>query len=271
MKKLLLLFVAFATMTLSAQVMTNVDFEDGTFGTWTLVQVNTAQTFVVANVAAGNGNTTTKSAQCAYDPALVLQDEQIISPVLDFTNVTAADMQFTYMMSYHWGHTPNNNYDLNVLVSTDGGTTWTEIWDEHMDTNFASTANNYEYMPTVTLDLSSYAGQATVQISLQYLGTDGAQGAFDEVVITDNTSASIEDLAAVGFTYQPNPVIDVLTMNAKKNISNINMFNILGQSVLQISPNSLESKLDISHLPAGAYFIQAQVGNNKGTFKIIKN
>ena len=82
--------------------------------------------------------------------------------------------------------------------------------------------------------------------------------------------ASIEDLAAVGFTYQPNPVNDVLTMNAKNNISNINVFNVLGQSVLQVSPDSLESKLDVSNLPAGAYFVQAQVGNNKGTFKIIK-
>lgn len=81
---------------------------------------------------------------------------------------------------------------------------------------------------------------------------------------------SITDLESVGFYYYPNPVVDILRMNANTNIDTVIFFNILGEKVLQFTPNSLESSVDISKLAFGTYFVQAQVGDSKGVFKIIK-
>ncbi len=85
-----------------------------------------------------------------------------------------------------------------------------------------------------------------------------------------NSTTSISDLEAVGFTYYPNPVNDSLTMKANENISSVSVFNMLGQEVKRSTPSALETNIDMSNLANGTYFVKAQVGDAVGTFKIVK-
>ncbi len=119
------------------------------------------------------------TADVEYDPDLVAQDEWLVTPVLDFTALAHPRLSFSWMMSYYWAVDPNDNYDLNCKISTDGGATWpTTLWSEAGEgvfTNFT--------MYTETIDLLAYAGLSNVKIAWQYVGVDGAQANLDNIVI----------------------------------------------------------------------------------------
>ncbi|WP_055436515.1 T9SS type A sorting domain-containing protein [Lacinutrix algicola] len=73
------------------------------------------------------------------------------------------------------------------------------------------------------------------------------------------------------FSYYPNPVNNTLTLNAQQAITNVSVFNMLGQQVLRNVPNAVTKTLDMSNLQSGAYFVQVTVGTSVETVRIIKN
>jgi len=73
------------------------------------------------------------------------------------------------------------------------------------------------------------------------------------------------------FTYYPNPVSNVLNVKAQNNISNVAVYNMLGQEVLRTAPNTVASEVDMSNLQTGAYFVKVTIGNATKTIRVIKN
>ncbi|GAA0746773.1 T9SS-dependent choice-of-anchor J family protein [Gaetbulibacter jejuensis] len=73
------------------------------------------------------------------------------------------------------------------------------------------------------------------------------------------------------FTYFPNPVNDKLTLNAQSNIQNVAVYNILGQEVINASPNTLDAEVDMVNLNSGAYFVKVTIDNATKTIRVIKN
>ncbi len=73
-------------------------------------------------------------------------------------------------------------------------------------------------------------------------------------------------------TISPNPTLRSITVyNAPENLSNISIFNILGEKVLEIpKPNPPGFEIDISKLPAGMYYARFVAGGSVFTQKIIK-
>jgi len=73
------------------------------------------------------------------------------------------------------------------------------------------------------------------------------------------------------FTYFPNPVKNELTLSAaQKDITNVAVYNMLGQEVLRTAPNALESTINMNTMSQGAYFVQVTIGNVTETIRIIK-
>ncbi|WP_335975446.1 T9SS-dependent choice-of-anchor J family protein [Gaetbulibacter jejuensis] len=73
------------------------------------------------------------------------------------------------------------------------------------------------------------------------------------------------------FTYFPNPVNDKLTLNAQSNIQNVAVYNMLGQEVINASPNTLDAEVDMVNLNSGAYFVKVTIDNATKTIRVIKN
>ena len=75
------------------------------------------------------------------------------------------------------------------------------------------------------------------------------------------------------FALYPNPTRDLLNIKTKKNIfiDSIAVFNLLGQSVIQLKNVSNDSSIDVSGLEIGTYLIK--ISSDKGIFnsKFIKN
>jgi hypothetical protein len=117
-----------------------------------------------------------------YDEVLDPQDEWLFSPPISLSGVTAdIRVEFYWYMSYFWGVSPNDNYDLEVWISTDGGATFpTLLWDESAQGSFVS----YDWYDA-SVSLSAYIGQ-TVVLGFRYVGADGAEGSFDYIVVTDD-------------------------------------------------------------------------------------
>ena len=91
----------------------------------------------------------------------------------------------------------------------------------------------------------------------------------DDISITE-TSLGVDDPMKMDFTYYPNPVNDQLTIKAQRNVENITVFNMLGQVVLQQSPNSLECVVNMAEMQTGAYFVRVSIGNTIETVRVIK-
>jgi hypothetical protein len=141
---------------------------------WTTI-VNNAYTweFDDYNPYEGAGNAT-----CLYDQDYTgPQDEWLISPTIDLTGGPWV-LDFAWMMSYYWGVDPYDNYDIFVMVSTDDGANWTQVWTDPTE-SFTS----YDWY-TAQVDLSPYTS-STFKVAFVYQGYDGAQGGFDAMSIND--------------------------------------------------------------------------------------
>jgi len=121
-----------------------------------------------------------------------------------------------------------------------------------------------------TLDISAASG------SLIYIGfrhhavSDMNQLNIDDLGVT-GTSLGLEDVGESQFSFFPNPVNDVLTINAQVSIDSITVYNILGQTVITSTPNTNDSTVDMSALQTGAYFVQVSINNTLNTVRVIKN
>jgi hypothetical protein len=76
--------------------------------------------------------------------------------------------------------------------------------------------------------------------------------------------------SAYAFTYFPNPIRNELTLRAQSNIQNVSIYNVLGQEVLRIAPNVLESKINFNQLQRGAYFVKVTINDITETVRVIK-
>ncbi|RSK38283.1 T9SS type A sorting domain-containing protein [Mangrovimonas spongiae] len=72
------------------------------------------------------------------------------------------------------------------------------------------------------------------------------------------------------FTYYPNPVNNMLSLKAQSNISNVSVYNMLGQEVIRTAPNTVSNDVNMSELQAGAYFVKVTVNGTTETIRIIK-
>ena len=175
----------------------------------------------------------------------------------------------------------------DVQVSTDiaGGTngdTEIAVYEAPTDCNDASTIGTElgcdqdggdlgdGFLSTIIL--TGLDPGATYYIQVDRWGTQdpGYFGVevFDMQTLSNNDIQTDTDKL---FTYYPNPVTDNLTLNAQKNIQNVEVFNMLGQRVLNSLPNSVESTVDMSNLKTGAYFVKVTIDNTTETIRVIKN
>jgi hypothetical protein len=87
----------------------------------------------------------------------------------------------------------------------------------------------------------------------------------------NSTLSNIETEVVNNFKYFPNPVNDKLTLNAQSNIQNVAVYNMLGQEVINASPNTLDAEVDMVNLNSGAYFVKVTIDNATKTIRVIKN
>ncbi|WP_264558059.1 T9SS type A sorting domain-containing protein [Flavobacterium sp. N1718] len=75
---------------------------------------------------------------------------------------------------------------------------------------------------------------------------------------------------ADSFLAYPNPVTTVLNLSYTKNISNVAVFNLLGQQVLAKAVSATATQMDMTPLAAGTYLVKVTVDGAVKTLKVVK-
>jgi hypothetical protein len=153
------------------------------------------------------------------------------------------------------------NFDFNLGASA---STWT-MWVDNVEVVAPGTA---------------YASKDDTPIYAQSLGGINfySQSATNELYVDDvefindfyDPPLGVYDLDAVGFTAYPNPVKNVLNLQANEEITSAVVYNILGQEVYNASINALNATIDMANFASGAYFVKVNVGGTEGVVKVLK-
>lgn len=85
-----------------------------------------------------------------------------------------------------------------------------------------------------------------------------------------NASLGTGTVDAPKFSFYPNPVTDVLNLSYQNGISEVAVFNVLGQQVMQKTVNENESQLNMSALEQGTYLVKVTSGNETKMIKVLK-
>ncbi len=84
------------------------------------------------------------------------------------------------------------------------------------------------------------------------------------------TNLSVDSVNFEGFSYYPNPVKNQLFIKATNSISQVEIYNLLGQVVMSKKVNQLDTQLDVANLASGTYLMQVTINNSVKTFKLIR-
>lgn len=96
---------------------------------------------------------------------------------------------------------------------------------------------------------------------------------FDSIYVIDSPPVGIEDADSKdNLSVYPNPFNSVVTLSRIESGTQIEVFNLLGETLflIPISANQKETKLDLSSLSKGMYLIKVQTEHGLMTKKIIK-
>lgn len=244
------------------------DFEDGTVPptSWTLTSGTTPSSWVVGDSSIYTPVSGDYFAICRFDETYIPegQDEKLYSPVLNLTGLSDAKLTFWFLFSRYWGITPYNNYDLQVLVSTDGGLTFPDtIWSE-LSTDTSAWAS-WEWIYTET-DITAYTGEANVQLCFRYVGFDGADAALEDIAITFVTS--MNETVSIPLNVYPNPATDMMFVEGD-GIRYIQIYDMQGRLVLSDVLYDNQRMLDVSVLHNGNYILYVSQNSSRTSGRFV--
>ncbi|WP_405567840.1 chondroitinase-B domain-containing protein [Polaribacter sp. Asnod6-C07] len=167
-------------------------------------------------------------------------------------------------------------FGVQILVSTTGteAADFTQILPTSGDILFSATNttdfNNYEidtdakYVKLIGFGRFNEAGD----------NRESAWTAITEIEFYgESTSLSVNDFSTKDFSVYPNPVNNnsLFIKTASTDFNQVNIYTLLGQKILEtkLTSNSTISKIDVSALNSGIYFVELSNGKQKAIKKII--
>lgn len=169
-----------------------------------------------------------------------------------------------YTIAYKYGNNSANNHVESMQVAygttaTANGMT-TEIADHPEINTGVATVNEVQFTPS--------------QTAAYYIGFLAYSAAGQGNLFLDNITVS-SPLGTIGNTisslsYYPNPVKDVLHLGNKEAIASVSVFNMLGQKVLETTPNASQATINMGSLSTGSYIAKVVAGNQTMILKLIK-
>ncbi|MFN3942408.1 MAG: fibronectin type III domain-containing protein [Flavobacterium sp.] len=89
--------------------------------------------------------------------------------------------------------------------------------------------------------------------------------------VTVTVTLGLDGNQLYNLSYYPNPVKDVLNLVNNTTIERVEIYNLLGQQVMQVRTNTAQASVQVGELAKGAYIVKAYADGAEHTFKIIKN
>ncbi len=217
------------------------------------------------NWARGNAGHT--AAGSAYINFYTIQNgkiDDLILPLADFTNTTNSTM--TFWVAYR-RYDATSNDKLEVDVSTNCGTNWTQKWMKSGSTLSTGAITTSAFTsPTAgewrqeTVDLSAYNGQNNVMIRIRATSNYGNNAFVDDINVSGLISGFENHSLDASLQLFPNPSNGNMFIAYAEN-STIEIFDMLGNLVFTKNIVTNNEQLDLSGLSGGSYL--ARISNDK--------
>ena len=114
---------------------------------------------------------------------------------------------------------------------------------------------------------------AVVQYGFQVLGLNANpvnEAALGSVIVTSDEIAAVNDFNAINVSVYPNPTINKINIQSDEQITNVVVYNTLGQMVMNSAPDATNFSMETANLDAGIYFAKLSTEKGSKTVKFIK-
>ena len=236
------------------------------------------------NIGKGYGGFATGASQSAiktllYYGAIGAKDEIILSKV-DLSVLSSSSV----FVNFDYAHAPvtatTENDKLEIMTSTDCGTTWTTALTISGATNvFTAAATNYVYNPKasewkkLSADISSIATSTDALIKFVSTSGKGNNMWIDNINIGKQKITGVADIAKTessSLVAFPNPAANSTNLSlilTKSGVVNVEILNMLGERVSTQSFSSLALgvntvTVDLSKLNNGMYIMNVIADGN---------
>jgi len=198
----------------------------------------------------------------------------------------------TKHLRYKWNSANDANVwfytqGLNLLggtaykISYDYGSTGT-TFPENLKVAYG-TSNSAAAMTTVLADYPGVVNatplNAIVEFTpatsgIYYFGFNAYSDADQFYLFVDNIAVDValanNSFDNANFTYYPNPVKNVLSIEYNQNISQVEVFNLLGQKMTSNTFDATTAQVDMSSYNSGVYLVKVTSNNTTKTIRVIK-
>lgn len=180
--------------------------------------------------------------------------------------------------------TAGTSYDFSFFCQGDGYTGWVMdafVSQQQNSANAIQLGDSYSPAGDDVLAIQPYEQLVRTftpeTTGIYYFGIRTNQpssapwySAFDDFSVSESLSVN-NPAEGTRLQVYPNPVNDILSLKHNTNITNVAVFNIVGQQVLSQSANGTDVKINMSTLAAGSYIVKVTADNITKTVKVIKN
>lgn len=285
MKKIILSLAIVSCFYSNAQTLLSQNFDGTTFPPtgWTKSNTNSEREWNATSLVFPGGTpistelrnrfTINGTNSATIDWAEGANDASLISPSFSLAGVTNPKLSFkvklgwAYMISLNAGN-------LLAQISTNGGTSWTTLWNDDNEPGFIDDGDgnvDTDLYNTVTVqrDLAAYVGQTNVKIRFQYVADNADAVSIDDVQVIASGSLGTSEAAKATMktAIYPNPTKGEVNIKTDKKIKSTSVIDLSGKTL-----NKTETgNTDISSLPKGVYLMKVEFADGtSATEKIIK-
>lgn len=249
--------LVFSTQCIATDVPYTEDFEstqeDSLPGCTTNLNVGTGNDWTVLESPTDSFTSNTLTYEYNSDNAA---DTWFFTRALNLTAGTE------YTISYRYGNSGNWTENLKVMygMSADVDGMTEEIADHFEINNDSSETNIVTFTPPTT--------------GIYYFGFNAYSEANQNLLLVDDISIYNElgngDFNTSVFKFYPNPVKDILNISYDRNITNVEVYNLLGQKVFENTLNANTAQIDMSGFSTGSYLVKVTSENQTKTIKLMK-
>lgn len=235
----------------------------------------------------------TTYTQLTYcEPLLSCEDNDVITKVSfqEIDNITTCSPNgFGDYTTLSATVSAGQGYPISVTVGDGWNVESVSVWvDFNNDGVFE--INEFFYLGTgsgetitgeIVIPYSLEDGEYRMRVRVAAVDFDGATwdmscnsaqtyGETEDYTIKVQT-LSINDFEKTSVSLFPNPTSDILNLNAKNSISQLVIYDMLGQKVMERTIGATKATLDVSQLSPGIYLAEIRDAKGSNTLKFIKN
>ncbi|MCK9451899.1 MAG: choice-of-anchor J domain-containing protein [Bacteroidales bacterium] len=183
-------------------------------------------------------------------------EDWLISPVLDFTNLEKVNLSFRAAYSY-------DGNPLQLMVSSDyDGTgnpndfTWTDLTNQ-----FDWSSGGFEWVESGAFDILSYASPK-LYVAFKYTSTTSAASTWevDYVRVIGEGSVGVSENKMLDIQVYPNPAVDQLNFTLAEQ-ADVQVIDLSGKIVMQQKAVAGNSRLNVADLTQGMYIVYFNFAN----------